>query len=461
MIILRPYQEKAVQIGVDYFRGPSTEPSIIVAPTAYGKSVVISTIANQLTGRTLVLQPSKELLEQNFNKLMQMGGMASIYSASMGEKEFGQITYATIGSIKNIGAKFKALGYTNVIVDECHLYPPSADSMFGTFINDLGHRKVLGFTATPFRLQTNTSITGYRFSQLVMLTSRSKNAGFFKKILHVHQIGEMVKDKYWSPLEYEVYDSDTGRLTMNSTGAEFTDESVMKFYEEANLNQRIARRARDVPHKSILIFVPMVSIAHELQAMIPDSVVVYGDMDKHTRDYSIKAFKAGRYRVAINVNVLSVGFDYPGIDCVIMGRPTASLAWYYQALGRGTRIKEGKDRCTVIDFVGNVSRFGGIEGLTIEHDGNRWEVWSGDIQLTSIPVSEIGTVMRGEKHGYRMPFGKHKGKSIDEVPITYLNWMLKEVTWSERNTELKDQIKQRIKRVSDGLGANARTVKYH
>lgn len=455
---LRDYQEIAVKKGVDYFLSGSQKPSLIVAPTAYGKSVVVSSIANQLPGKTIVLQPSKELLEQNYNKLMLLGGEAGIYSASMGVKVLGKITYATIGSIKTMGAQLKALGYTNVIVDEAHLYPPNSESMFGGFIKDLGTTKVLGFTATPFRLQTNTNMQGYRYSQLVMLTSRSKSAGFFKDILHVHQIHEMVSGGYWSKLDYELYDFDSGELVMNSTGAEFTEASVQRAYENLNINQRIAKRVQSLDRKSILIFVPEVKNAYELQRMIPNSVVVHGDMTKEERAYSIKGFRSGQFRVAINVNVLSVGFDYPGIDCIMLGRPTASLAWLYQAIGRGTRILDGKKDCLIVDFVGNTARFGRVEGITIENDGSRWEVWNSDIQLTSIPVTEIGSVMRGEKAGYRMPFGKYKGKSIDEVPMSYLNWMMKEMTWHPGNQELKEQIKARQERVKEKISGGGYKV---
>lgn len=444
---LRPYQEIAVQKGIEYFSSSSDRPSLIVAPTAYGKSVVVSSIAHQLSGKTVVLQPSKELLEQNFQKLMALGGMASIYSASMGEKEFGEITYATIGSIKNLGKQFKEYGYTNVIIDEVHNFPPDSDSMAQTFLTALGTKKVLGFTATPFRLQTTTNYkTGYRESKLAMLTSRMKAAGYFKDILHVHQISEMVKSGYWSKLKYEEYDFDTGNLKMNSTGAEFTDKSIEVAYEQNSINHRIARKIRESDRKSILVFVPTVKIAYELQRMVKDSVVVHGDLSKSERDLAIKGFKKGFYRVAVNVNVLSVGFDYPGIDSVILGRPTASLAWYYQAVGRGTRIMEGKEDCEICDFVGNVSRFGRVEDLTIEHDGHRWEVWNNDIQLTSIPIAEIGTVRRGAVSEFTMPFGKYRGQSIDKVPKHYMEWMLKEVTWHSGNRDLKEKILEKLGR---------------
>ena len=94
---LRDYQIEPVAVGIEYFNTKKMAPSIIVAPTAFGKSIVIAHIANGIGEKVLVIQPSKELLEQNYNKLITLGGKASIYSASMGEKEIGDITYATIG----------------------------------------------------------------------------------------------------------------------------------------------------------------------------------------------------------------------------------------------------------------------------------------------------------------------------------------------------------------------------
>lgn len=114
---LREIQKAPVDKGINFFKLEKPKNSLIVAPTAFGKSLVIANIANALPDKTLVLQPSKELLEQNYNKLKILGGEASIFSASVGIKEYGQITYATIGSIKSLGSEFKKLGYRNMIVD--------------------------------------------------------------------------------------------------------------------------------------------------------------------------------------------------------------------------------------------------------------------------------------------------------------------------------------------------------
>jgi hypothetical protein len=68
---LRPNQFEPVQKGIEYFSLKKAEPSIIVAPTAFGKSIVIAAIAKGVGERILVIQPSKELLEQNYNKFIE------------------------------------------------------------------------------------------------------------------------------------------------------------------------------------------------------------------------------------------------------------------------------------------------------------------------------------------------------------------------------------------------------
>jgi DNA repair protein RadD len=104
---LRENQVLPVQNGVEFFKSKKAEPSVIVAPTAFGKSIVIAAIAKEVGERLLIIQPSKELLEQNYNKFIGLGGEASIYSAAMNEKEIGSVTYATIGSIVKIAHKLR------------------------------------------------------------------------------------------------------------------------------------------------------------------------------------------------------------------------------------------------------------------------------------------------------------------------------------------------------------------
>ena len=70
----RDYQEEAVRIGLEVLRDPKGRKEVIVAVAASGKSLIIGGIANELTdGNILVLQPDKNILEQNLSKIESFG----------------------------------------------------------------------------------------------------------------------------------------------------------------------------------------------------------------------------------------------------------------------------------------------------------------------------------------------------------------------------------------------------
>lgn len=454
---LRSNQIAPVSVGAKYFENPNP-PSLIVAPTAFGKSIVIAKIAESIDDRTLVLQPGKELLEQNISKYRMLGGHAAVFSASMGQKHIGETTYATIGSIKDLGAKFRNMGFKKMIIDEAHLYPREIDSMLGRFLRDSGIEHVLGLTATPLKLQTNSSRFGDPYSVLSMLTSRSKKGQFFKDIIHVSQIEEMVQLGFWSKLNYDTRPIDSSALQYNSVKSDFTEASLKEVYRQNNLHGLILDATMELldTRKSILVFVPSVADAIELERFIPNSAAFYGDMPAKERKIKTAAFRSGRIKVAINVNLFAVGFDHPGIDGIVGGRHTASLAWYYQAYGRGTRIAAHKEDCRIIDFSGNVNKFGKLEHLKYIKAGNYWNLFGENgNKLTGIPLHEVGmpkhklsgysgnlsTSTNSEmdiKHGnIVMPFGKYKGTKVRDVPTDYRRWMLKEFTWSSKLQDLK------------------------
>ena len=156
MITLRSNQSEPINKAIAFFNEKKPKPSLIVLPTAWGKSILTAFVAKNCTDKLLVLQPSKELLEQNYKKYLSLCGFvtnAGIYSASFGRKDIAQITYATIGSIKSLGATFKQMGFTKMLIDEAHLYPRESDSMLGKFLEESGITHVLGITATPVKLR--------------------------------------------------------------------------------------------------------------------------------------------------------------------------------------------------------------------------------------------------------------------------------------------------------------------
>lgn len=468
MITLRPNQIEPIRKAVEFFREKSPKPSLIVLPTAWGKSILTAYVAKETDDKIIVLQPSKELLEQNYLKYLTLCGdfdcRASIYSASFNSKVIGKVTYATIGSIKNIGATFRKYGFTKMLIDEAHLYPREADSMLGKFLAESGITHVLGITATPVKLQSNTSLDGEHYSKLVMLTSRSKKGNFFKDIIHVSQPSEMVRLGFWSPLKYQVGTFDGSLLVFNSTKSEYTEESVQRAYEANDIVSQIRQAVTYSGRKHILVFLPSVEDAKAFASRYPDSAAVYGDMDKKEREKVISGFKSGRIRIIFNVRVLSTGFDYTGIDCIILGISTASIALYYQIVGRATRIDPGKKDALIIDLGGNFDRFGKVEDIRFEK-GSIWRMFgTGDRLLSGMPIHEIGTVhaddvareerAAAERAAKRkgdptlvMPFGKHKGAMVKDIPQGYREWMLANFDWKSENDHLRKSILVSLGRV--------------
>lgn len=454
MITLRENQEEPIRKAIEFFKEKNPKPSLIVLPTAWGKSILTAFVAQNTTDKLLVLQPSKELLEQNFRKYdMLCGGFGSnagIYSASFGKREIAQITYATIGSIKNLGETFKKYGFTKLLIDEAHLYPRESDSMLGKFLKESGITHVLGITATPVKLQTNRDRDGQTYSKLVMLTSRSKKGNFFKDIIHVGQVSEMVRLGFWSRLTYRETGFDGSLLKFNTSKSEYTEESVQLAYEANGGSEALLRALDSVPDRNhILVFTPSVADAIALSERYPNSGVIYGDMDKAERERTISDFKAGRLRVIFNVRVLSTGFDYTGIDCIILGISTASIALYYQIIGRATRIDETKEDALILDLGGNVARFGKVEDITFEK-GKMWRMFgTGGKLLSGIPIDQIGKYTREDTIAIDnrkqtpieiMPFGKYKGFRLADIPKEYKNWMIRTFEWNSRNELLRKSI---------------------
>ena len=176
---LRTYQKLASDAAVTAFNGKKDENGLLILPTGAGKSLVIADIASRLEGPLLVFQPSKEILEQNFAKLQSYGSWdCGIYSASVGRKDINRITFATIGSVMNHMEDFSH--FRNILVDECH-YVNSKEGQYKQFF-DAENRRVIGLTATPYRLAR----ADYGRSMLKFLT-RTKTKTF-SKVLYYCQI---------------------------------------------------------------------------------------------------------------------------------------------------------------------------------------------------------------------------------------------------------------------------------
>lgn len=383
----RPYQTAAIDAGVKHLLTGSGN-GIIVCPTGGGKSLILAGIAHKLQQPTLIFQPTTEVLYQNLEKMSSYGYMPTIFSASAGHKQVSEITFATIGSAVNKPDLFKKFKY--VLIDECHLahgktstrQSDEGETMYKKFLSHLGMPSMVGLTATPWRLASNSFGAENRF------LTRMKD-GLWNEVIYVKQIGDLKREGFLADLEYFYHQGiDPSQLVLNSSGTEYTEASVlaaMQAYDyEAkviNMIERLLKYGR----KSILVFTPFTKQAFDIAKFLPSvAAVVTGETPKDQRAQTIKDFKEGRTKVVLNVAVLGIGFDHPALDTVIDAAPTMSLSRYYQKIGRGLRPHPSKKSTFILDMVGTSKMFGKVEEFRINKDfKGKWRVMSGSKQLTN------------------------------------------------------------------------------
>ena len=448
---LRQYQKDAVKAGLSILdiKTKANKNGILVLPTGAGKSLVIADIVAKSGKKTIVLQPSKEILEQNLSKIKAFGVKdIGIFSASMKEKTIGKITFATIGSVMKHQDKFA--NFELIICDECHLIN-SKGGQYEKFINGI-KKPTIGLTATPFRMRY------YRDFKTDNLVVESKfltrtRPRIFGKILHITQVKDMFKGGFLCPVEYDCSDSyNSDEIQSNTTGQGYNDVSLSRYNINQGIVPQIIIKTANSTSKHILIFTHFrtesADVISGLKRKGIDCVEISGKTKKKDREKILADFKSGKARCVVNVGVLTVGFDFPELDCVIIGRPMKSLALFYQISGRGLRPADGKDSCKIIDLCDNVKRFGEVNSFSIEDvsDGKgMWRLKSNIGYLTGVDLVSGKDLEKSKKKNTKpaktkrsakknntetggnivIPFGKHAGTNLFDLDSGYLEWLSK------------------------------------
>jgi len=364
MITLRPYQEEALKAVFDYWAQGGGNPLVEMA-TGTGKSMVIAKLVRDCleqypTMRVSMLTHVKELVAQNFTALKRVwpDAPAGIYSAGLRQRDvYSRIVFA---SIQSVFKKSQALGERHLIlIDESHLVPVSGDGMYRKLLDNLHHNcpdaRVVGFTATPYRLDSGRLDTG--------------EVRLFDKIVYSYDISRGIEDGWLSPLKSRAGLSEIDVKGVAKRGGEFVPASL-----EAASDKITAAAVEEIitlgeGRRSWLIFCAGVdhalNVRNALRTVGVRAETVIGKMPNGERDSIIRRFKAGEIQALTNANVLTTGFDAPAVDLIAMLRPTLSTGLYVQMVGRGTRQAAGKQDCLILDFAGNIRRHGPVDSVSI------------------------------------------------------------------------------------------------
>lgn len=384
----RWYQDEAEFAIFDYFEKGNVGNPVIAMPTGTGKSVVIGRFVSRVmqqwpNQRIMMLTHVKELIEQNADKLRQIWPTAplGIHSAGLNARDIANpVIYGGVQSvaptIKKAIEEYEAkIGHNGgpligdprlhfgwrdlVLIDECHLLSPEDDTLYQYVIAELKkinpRLKVIGFTATPYRLKQGMITDGGVFTDVAY------------DLTTIESFNRLIAEGYLSPL---IPRPTNVAIDVSNVGMSKGDYN-QKQLEEALDDETTFSGVKEMvelgrDRRCWLVFAAGVKNAEKIAAMLQylgiSAAAVHSKNKGNKNDQIIEAFKNGEIRALVNANKLTTGFDLPMIDLIGMFRPTLSPGLWVQMLGRGTRPSPstGKINCLVLDFARNTPKLGPI-----------------------------------------------------------------------------------------------------
>ncbi|HAR37769.1 MAG TPA: ATP-dependent helicase [Porphyromonadaceae bacterium] len=356
---LRDYQQALIQAVREGFR-TTGKRQVLMAPTGSGKTHVASYMIQQAASkglRCMFVCDRIELINQTSSRFYADGIDHGVIQADH-PFYFPELP-VQVCSIQTL-ARRKMMNFDLLVIDECHALHQAHINLMNA--ND-GY--VVGLSATPF-----AKGMGKHFDGLVQPVSTEFliNAGYLSK--------------------FEAY----GPNTIDVTGI----KTIAGDYDPQELGERV-----DKPHlvadvvdtwkklaagrKTICFATNRAHSRHLVReftknGITADHIDCYtGKLaDDESREDVIGRFKNGETTVLCNVDILTKGFDYPEVSCIIQARPTKSLMVHIQQVGRGLRIADGKESCIILDHAGNHERLGFVDAkLPSELDNGKKKTSSG------------------------------------------------------------------------------------
>lgn len=224
-----------------------------------------------------------------------------------------------------------------VVVDEVHhAVAPS----YRRILDRLDAGFVLGLTATPER-QDEADLLGL----------------FDDHLAYRADLGRGISDGLLAPFAYFGLRDTADFANIPWRNRRFDPEALTRAMETEARMERLWEAWTAHTGTRTLVF--CASISHAIFAtdwLAARGVrieAVHSGPGSSDRDLALAKLRCGELDALATVDLFNEGVDLPTIDRVAMLRPTESPIVFLQQLGRGLRRAPGKERVTVIDFVGN------------------------------------------------------------------------------------------------------------
>ncbi|MEO5375641.1 MAG: DEAD/DEAH box helicase [Alphaproteobacteria bacterium] len=339
----RPYQVAAIQAVREAMR--HHRRVLLQLPTGAGKTFVAATVAKgaHAKGRRVVfLVHRAELVDQTSRTFAEEGIPHGVIAAGPAGGRWMGNEPVIVASVQTLARRLDAVPAPDLLfVDEAH---HAAAGTWQRILNAWPEAWAVGLTATPERLDGRGLV------------------GAFEAMVTGPSVAELIRDGYLATFRAfapSTADLSGCRIRMGEFAAGDVEAAmdrpsitgdIVSHYQRLAESKRAVLFAASVAHSQHL--------AEAFQSAGIPAAHVDGETPRDQRRQTVADFAAGRVRVLCNVELFGEGFDVPGVEAVILARPTQSLGLYLQQVGRALRPAPGKDHALILDHVGNIARHG-------------------------------------------------------------------------------------------------------
>ncbi|WP_244929250.1 DEAD/DEAH box helicase family protein [Nocardioides sp. W7] len=378
-LVLRDYQDDAVSELWSDLQGK--QRALLILATGLGKTVVGGEIIGRflranLEQEVLVVAHTKDLVNQLERALwrhLPKGVKTQVLTGDDKPRDLHGVTCATVASA--LDAVLKGWRPGLVMVDETHHV--GEDGQFDRLLTELADALQFGVTATPWRADQ------YDIEQ--RFGAASYKLG----------IEEGMRRGYLAAVDY--------RLFVDNIDWDVVREASENRYSLKELNSKLFLVQRDdaiidalsdawrnVPAPRGIIFCQTIEHCEHMEQLVRrrpewrNASAIHAKMPKRDRQQRLLDFRSGRIPLLIAVDILNEGVDVPDVNILAFARVTHSRRIFVQQLGRGLRLRTGKDRVVALDFVSDIRRVAALLNIRRQLDPD------GDVEvLPRVPQTRI------------------------------------------------------------------------
>ena len=326
-----------------------------VAPTGAGKTIMLSAVIGEMHKqnprlRACVLAHRDELTAQNEEKFRWVNpSISTSIVDSYGKSWEGQVAFAMVQTLSRENNLKEMPPVDLLIIDEAHhVTAPSYKNVLEYARKANPELKILGVTATPER------------------GDKSSLGEVFNNCCDQIKIGDLIlSGNLVRPVTFVI---DMGNATeklkaLRTRGkGDYSESEVASILDSEPLNSEVVRHWREkAGERKTVIFCSSVSharnVMNSFNAAGISTALITGEMTKEQRAIVFENMTKGMIQVIVNVAVLTEGWDYPPISCVVLLRQSSYKPTMVQMIGRGLRTIDPsiypdivKKDCVVLDF---------------------------------------------------------------------------------------------------------------